>query len=536
MDDERSARAWGHCTFPGCRATVSCGVNWQLDHVLITCFINKVHHHQRPPGCDRSAAQDLAATVSHKPPLRGSAELLTRMPAVPPCHLPTEKEHKRARRRFLQKQPKRMVATSHGALAWQQRLADKAAFNAQQMRDGFLFYPLCGLDDTCLPLRGWAQLPNLKVPEGSYVFMSRHMVEATRAYVAAGGVRSLKEGVLLGDFSWKSTYSGYATGLWAHASQHSYSAGTSSQHLPKSQAIPAAHQWAPKENIHAAAFGLITMISVYMKVWNIDLCTWFSAVILDGLSTGHATVQRVLPKGTLFGRDLPHQVRNNVKQISEPSIPHAKRGGRRPKPEWQEDRLQGVCNVGDQPAGSASGVRNAGDASAGSAPGSIRQAKARAEPSQKDRSPSCEQPPTSVQTAYAKANLQFVSLCCPTVLLESVAIETVMAQYMVTGLDNVAMTWQTQWVQRDEETGLWKSLCSSNLMSGFVPGYTPSSCFQAEERTNRSLKEGIPTNAHKTSADHVTDCLQASSTLAFYRPRSSSYCKCGHIFCMCLWM
>ena len=195
-----------------------------------------------------------------------------------------------------------------------------------------------------------------------------------------------------------------------------------------------------------------------------------------------------------------------------------------------------MCNADDQPAGSASGVRNAGDASAGSVPGSIRQAKAGAEPSQKDRSPSCEQPPTSVQTAYSKANLQFVSLCCPTALLESVAIETVMAQYVVTSLDNVAMTWQSQWIHHDEETGLWKSLCSSNLMSGFVPGYTPSSCFQAEERTNRSLKEGIPTNAHKTSADHVTDCLQASSTLGFYRPRSSSYCKCGHIFCMCLWM
>ena len=86
------------------------------------------------------------------------------MPAVPPCDLPTEKEHKRARRRFLQKQPKGSVATPHGALAWQQRLADKAAFNAQQMKDGFLFYPFCGLDDTCLPLRGWAQLPNVKVP------------------------------------------------------------------------------------------------------------------------------------------------------------------------------------------------------------------------------------------------------------------------------------------------------------------------------------------------------------------------------------
>ena len=314
VDDERSARAWGHCTFRGCTATVSCGVNWQLDHVLITCFQNKAHHHQTAPGCDRSAARDLAAAVYHKPPLRGSAELLARMPAVPTCHLPTDKEHKRARRRFLQKQPKRMASTAHGALAWQQRLADRAAFRAHHTRDGFLFYPFCGLDDTLLPLRCWAQPPDVKVPPDSYVFMSRHMLDATSAYIAAGGVRSLKQGVLLGNFSWKSSYSNYATGLWAHASQHSYSAGKSAQHLPKSQAIPAAHQWAPQDNVHAAAFGLITMVSVYLKVWNIDLCTWFSAVMLDGFSTGHASVETVLPSGTLFGRNLPHQSRINVKQ------------------------------------------------------------------------------------------------------------------------------------------------------------------------------------------------------------------------------
>ena len=100
LDDARSARAWGHCTIRGCTATVSCAVNIQLDHALITCFQGKVHCHQMAPEYDRSAARDLAATVSHKSPLKGSAELLARMPAVPTCNLPTRKEHKRARRRF----------------------------------------------------------------------------------------------------------------------------------------------------------------------------------------------------------------------------------------------------------------------------------------------------------------------------------------------------------------------------------------------------------------------------------------------------
>ena len=106
----------------------------------------------------------------------------------------------------------------------------------------------------------------MEVAPHSYVFMSRCMVEATAAYIAAGGVRSSKQGVLLGNFTWMLSYSDYVTGFWAHASQHSYSAGKSAQHLPKSQAIPAAYQCAPRNNVHVAAFGLITMVSVYKNI------------------------------------------------------------------------------------------------------------------------------------------------------------------------------------------------------------------------------------------------------------------------------
>ena len=101
-EDARSTRAWGHCTIQGCTATVSCAVNIQLDHALITCFQGKVHCHHIEPEYNRSATRDLAATVSHKSPLKASAEVRSRMPAVPTCILPTRKEHQRAHRCFLQ--------------------------------------------------------------------------------------------------------------------------------------------------------------------------------------------------------------------------------------------------------------------------------------------------------------------------------------------------------------------------------------------------------------------------------------------------
>ena len=77
---------------------------------------------------------------------------------------------------------------------------------------------------------------------------------------------------------------------------------------------------------------------------------------------------------------------------------------------------------------------------------------------------------------------------------------------------DIAESWISLWVRRDETTGLWSSLCSSNLMCGLIPGYMPSSCFHAEERTYRMLMEGVASSSHQTSADHVTDCLQESSS------------------------
>ena len=160
VDDEKSARAWGHCTFPECQARASCELSWQPDHVLITCFRKNVHHHQELPRSDRRAAQNLAATVSHNSPLRASAALLGRMPALRPCDQPTDKEHRQARWRFLHKQLARKVATIDGALAWQQRLAERSAINSQQKSDGFLFHSLSMRDAIWLPLQVFTQAPS----------------------------------------------------------------------------------------------------------------------------------------------------------------------------------------------------------------------------------------------------------------------------------------------------------------------------------------------------------------------------------------
>ena len=157
--DEKSARAWGHCTVRGCKATMTCRIGWQPDHAIFTCFKLKEHHHPVHLGCNRREAIDLAASLSHNPPLRASAELLGRI--LQYVHLINRltQSTETPAGVFLEKQPVRTVATRDGA------------------------------------------------------------------------------------------YSGYAMGLWAQASMHSYSAGSSSQHLPKIESIPMAHQWNPKESV-----------------------------------------------------------------------------------------------------------------------------------------------------------------------------------------------------------------------------------------------------------------------------------------------
>ena len=82
-----------------------------------------------PTGVHKKKVPD---TVAYNSPLRASAALLGRMPALRPCDQPSDKEHKRARRRLLSKQMVRRVAIFDDVLAWQQRIADIAAFNSRK--------------------------------------------------------------------------------------------------------------------------------------------------------------------------------------------------------------------------------------------------------------------------------------------------------------------------------------------------------------------------------------------------------------------
>ena len=70
-----------------------------------------------------------------------------------------------------------------------------------------------------------------------------------------------------------------------------------------------------------------------------------------------------------------------------------------------------------------------------------------------DKSLLCAQPSFPVKTAYAKAHLQFVSLCCPSTLLESVVIRSVIGYYVAPGLHNIALSWLSQWVLLHDTKG-----------------------------------------------------------------------------------
>ena len=100
LDESQSARAWGYCPFPECKTKTLCQLRWRADQVVLTCFQKNVHHHLEMPGSHKSAQTKVADTVAHNSPLKASAALLRRMPALRPCDQPSDKEHRRARRRF----------------------------------------------------------------------------------------------------------------------------------------------------------------------------------------------------------------------------------------------------------------------------------------------------------------------------------------------------------------------------------------------------------------------------------------------------
>ena len=91
--------------------------------------------------------------------------------------------------------------------------------------------------------------------------------------------------------------------------------------------------------MNVAAFGLITMGSVYKKQLDFDLCSWLSAVMLDGFLSGHDSVEKVLPSGKLFARNLPHQSRIHVSNNLERIVPNVRGARRRPQRHSQEEQV-----------------------------------------------------------------------------------------------------------------------------------------------------------------------------------------------------
>ena len=83
--------------------------------------------------------------------------------------------------------------------------------------------------------------------------------------------------------------------------QHSFTLGTSAHHFPQNEAIPAANQWTPRENIPAIVLGLVTMMSEYLKVLNIDWNTWISAIYWMVMQLARRLRMKLPPGNFLVG-------------------------------------------------------------------------------------------------------------------------------------------------------------------------------------------------------------------------------------------
>ena len=73
---------------------------------------------------------------------------------------------------------------------------------------------------------------------------------------------------------------------------------------------------------------MITMISVYLNVFNTNLPIWFSAMIWDDHTGRLATLPMMLPPTTLLGRDLPHRERNILTNFAHSDDASSKHKGR----------------------------------------------------------------------------------------------------------------------------------------------------------------------------------------------------------------
>ena len=64
LDDKQSARCWGHCPFPECKATTLCQLKWKAVQVVLAWFSNNVHDNQELAGFHKNCTKKVADAVA----------------------------------------------------------------------------------------------------------------------------------------------------------------------------------------------------------------------------------------------------------------------------------------------------------------------------------------------------------------------------------------------------------------------------------------------------------------------------------------
>ena len=86
-------------------------------------------------------------------------------------------------------------------------------------------------------------------------------------------------------------------------------------------------------------------------------------------------------------------------------------------------------------------------------------------PQVQERALANERASATDQAKNAKANLRFIAQCYPTPVLETFAIESVIAPDLAKGLVQQAFYWTKELAPLNKAAGLWRSVGSSSVMT-----------------------------------------------------------------------
>ena len=171
------------------------------------------------------------------------------------------------------------------------------------------------------------------------------------------------------------------------------------------------------------------MISVYLNLFNINLTAWFSAMILDDHAAKLATLSMMLPPTTLLGLDLPHHERNIFKKFVHSNDAGSNGRGRQLKSGSQDGDSAGMNK---EPKALAESTTSG-------------QGRRPEKPQVQRRALANKRASATVQAGNAEANLRFMSQCYPTPVLETIAIQSVIAHDLDGGLTSRHCTGQKSW-------------------------------------------------------------------------------------------